>query len=122
MLFKRGLIAILAGVSTAPVLYAIHDVRRSVIQETHWSVTRAIEEGHYLPGPIGRNLITNTNFNRLHPSGHSQADSGARWAGLLRKFRRRLTAAFLSGTGTSDRMVERLCIAKLVSKKRMASG
>jgi LacI family transcriptional regulator len=80
MLFKRGDIARLAGVSTATVLYVINDVLRSVTQETQRSVMRAIEERHYLPGAIGRSLVTKTDFNRLHrfhPSGHSQADSRA---------------------------------------------
>jgi len=77
MLFTRRDIAILAGVSTAKVFYVINDMLRSVTQRTQRSVMRAIEEGHYLPSPIGCNLITNTNFNRLHPSGPSLVDSDA---------------------------------------------
>jgi DNA-binding LacI/PurR family transcriptional regulator len=80
MLFTHEDVARLAGVSISTILYVINDVLRSATQETQRSVMQAIEERHYLPGAIGRNLVTKTDFNRLHwfhPSRYSQTDSRA---------------------------------------------
>lgn len=121
MPFAREDVARLAGVSTATVPYVINDVLRSVTQETQRSVMRAIEERHYLPGAIGRSLVMKTDFiGFILPD--IPKPIHARWPGLSRKLWKRLTAASLSGTATSDPMVERACLAKLVSKKTDGIG
>ncbi len=58
MPFAREDVARLAGVSTATVPYVINDELRSVTQETQRRVVRDIEERRYLPGAIGRSLVT----------------------------------------------------------------
>jgi DNA-binding LacI/PurR family transcriptional regulator len=93
----------------------------SVTQDTQRSVMRAIEERHYLPGAIGRNRVTKTDFiGFILPD--IPKPIHARWPGVSRKLWTRLTAASLSGTETSDPMVERACLAKLVSKKADGIG
>ena len=112
MLIKRGDIAIVVGVSTATILYGINDVLRSVTQETQRSVMRAIEERLYSSGMIRRSLVTKMDFiGFIFPK--ILKPIHARWPGLSK----RLIAASLSGTGTSDPMVERACLAKLVNRK-----
>ncbi len=112
MLFKRRDVTSLAGVSTARVFYFIKDVLRSVTRESQQRVIRAIEEQLYTPGAIGHSLIAKTDFigfnfpNVLKPI-------HARRPGLSK----RLMAASLSGIVTSDAMVERTCLAKLVCEK-----
>jgi LacI family transcriptional regulator len=122
MPLAREDVARLAGVSTATVPYAINDALCSVTQETQRRVVRGVEERHYLPGAIGRSLVT----MKTHFIGFVLPDIPkpihARWPGLSRKLWKRLTAASLSGTATSDPMVERACLAKLVSKKADGIG
>jgi LacI family transcriptional regulator len=123
MPFAREDVARLAGVSTITVPYVINDVLRSITQETQRRVVPAIAERHYLPGAIGPSLVTKTDF-----LGFILPDIAklihARWPGLSRKPRKRLTAASPSGSGTatSDPTVERARLAKLVTKEADSIG
>jgi len=123
MLFAREDVARPAGVSTITVPYVINDVLHSITRETQRRVVRSFAERHYLPGAIGRSLVTKTDLIvSILPD--IPKPIHARWPGLSRKLRKQLTAASPSGSGTatSDPMVERACLAKLVTKEADSIG
>jgi hypothetical protein len=106
-----------SGCLDCPVPYTINGGLHSITGETQRRVARPITERHSLPGANGLSLgMRQTDFlGFILPD--LPKPIHARWPGPSTKLWKPLTPASPSRTATSDPMVERECLAKLVSRK-----